>query len=64
MSDQWLTPLQVAAQLGVHPGTLANWRYMGLGPAYSKQTDKPNSPVRYRQSDVDRHQQQMHQGVA
>lgn len=64
MSDQWLTPRQVAAQLRVHPGTLANWRCMGLGPAYAKVSDHPNSPVRYRQTDVDAYQQQMHRGAA
>lgn len=64
MSEEWLTPRQVAAQLGVHPGTLANWRCMGLGPAYKKLSDHPNSAVRYRRTDVDRYQQQMRQGAA
>ncbi|MFF1655794.1 helix-turn-helix transcriptional regulator [Streptomyces sp. NPDC058255] len=64
MDDQWLTPRQVAAQLGVHPGTLANWRCMGLGPLYKKLSEKPNSPVRYRQSDVDSYRQQAQQGAA
>lgn len=64
MDDQWLTPRQVAAQLGVHPGTLANWRCMGLGPNYTKLSEKPNSPVRYRQSDVDAFERQEQQGAA
>ncbi|MFE6530040.1 helix-turn-helix transcriptional regulator [Streptomyces rochei] len=64
MDDQWLTPRQVAAQLRVHPGTLANWRCMGLGPRYKKLTDRANSPVRYRKSDVDAYQRQAHREAA
>lgn len=64
MDDEWLTPREVAAQLGVHPGTLANWRYMGLGPKYTKQADNPNAPVRYRQTDVSEYVQQARGGAA
>ncbi|GAA3037118.1 helix-turn-helix domain-containing protein [Streptomyces glomeratus] len=64
MEDEWLTPKQVAAQLDVHPGTLANWRAWGRGPRFSKLTDAPNSPVRYRRTDVIAYQQQTHQGAA
>lgn len=53
METDWLTPLEVAARLRVHPGTLANWRYMGLGPTYSKLSRSANARVRYRRSDVD-----------
>jgi hypothetical protein len=52
METDWLTPLEVAARLRVHPGTLANWRYMGLGPKFTKLSDRPSSPVRYKRSDV------------
>jgi predicted site-specific integrase-resolvase len=57
MEIEWLTPREVAAQLRVHIGTLANWRYMGLGPKYTKLSELPNSPVRYKQSDVDAYMQ-------
>lgn len=53
METDWLTPLEVAERLRVHPGTLANWRYMRLGPKFTKLSDRPNSPVRYKRSDVD-----------
>ena len=63
MDDELLTPLEVAAQLGVHPGTLANWRYMGLGPRYTKRSDHPNAAVRYRRSDVDAYARQTHRSA-
>ena len=34
METKWLTPREVAAKLRVHPGTLANWRLDGEGPAF------------------------------
>ncbi|MET8449344.1 helix-turn-helix domain-containing protein [Streptomyces sp. NPDC005209] len=64
METEWLTPPEVAAQLGVHPGTLANWRCMGLGPKFTKLSRHANSPVRYAQADVDAYQQQMRQRTA
>ncbi|MFJ1604177.1 helix-turn-helix domain-containing protein [Streptomyces sp. RLB3-6] len=61
---EWLTPLEVAKQLRVHPGTLANWRYQGIGPRYTKLSDAANSPVRYRSDDVDAYMHQQERGVA
>ncbi len=29
-------PAGLAARWGVHPGTLANWRAQGIGPAFRK----------------------------
>jgi predicted site-specific integrase-resolvase len=29
-----LTPREAAEKLGVHPGTLANWRNWGMGPKF------------------------------
>lgn len=46
--DQLLTPGEVSAYLGVPLGTLANWRYLGRGPAYLR----AGRHVRYRRSDV------------
>jgi excisionase family DNA binding protein len=44
-----LTPQQVSEYLGVPPGTLANWRYLGRGPAFVHL----GRHVRYREVDVD-----------
>jgi hypothetical protein len=63
MKNRWLTPREVAAKLQVHPGTLANWRCYGRGPKFTKLTDTPRSPVRYRESDVDAYMQQMERGA-
>jgi len=34
MSDDLLTPADLAAMLGMSPRTLANWRSNGKGPPY------------------------------
>ncbi|MGW0764664.1 helix-turn-helix domain-containing protein [Streptomyces sp. NPDC002676] len=64
MEIEWLTPREVAARLRVHVGTLANWRYQGVGPKYTKLTDAPSSPVRYRKTDVDEYMRLMERGAA
>lgn len=64
METKWLTPREVAARLRVHPGTLANWRCYGTGPKFTKLTDAPGSPVRYREADVDAYMRQKGQGEA
>ncbi|MGH9224896.1 MAG: helix-turn-helix domain-containing protein [Acidimicrobiales bacterium] len=46
--DCLLTPDGVSAYLGVPVGTLANWRYMGRGPAYLR----VGRHIRYRQSAI------------
>ena len=43
-----MTPLDVSRYLGVPPGTLANWRYLGRGPAFLR----VGRHVRYRTADV------------
>jgi predicted DNA-binding transcriptional regulator AlpA len=43
-------PPQVAEYLGVPEKTLAQWRYLGLGPRWSK----VGRHVRYRWSDVEK----------
>lgn len=45
-----LTPSQLAEQLGLTTGSLAQMRYLGRGPRYLKLTARA---VRYRQTDVD-----------
>jgi len=44
-----LTPDEVSRLLGIPPGTLANWRYQGHGPAFVRL----GRHVRYRACDVD-----------
>lgn len=53
MSQQKLTPRELADELGVSLQTLANWRWSGVGPRYTKLGDGRTSPVRYRRADVD-----------
>lgn len=48
-ADALLTPSDVADLLRVSPGTLANWRSQGRGPAYVRLAD---GPVRYEAADV------------
>lgn len=43
-----MTPLDLSEYLGVPPGTLANWRYQGRGPAFVR----VGRLVRYRADDV------------
>ncbi len=45
----WLTPAEAAAVLSVPTATLAQWRYRGEGPVYSK----VGSIVRYRRDALD-----------
>jgi len=45
-----LTPVMAAGQLGMTPGALAQWRYLGTGPSFLKLGGRA---VRYRQSDLD-----------
>ncbi len=44
-----LTPGDVSQRLGVPTGTLANWRYLGRGPAFLR----VGRHVRYRPDDVE-----------
>lgn len=46
------TPWEAAKILGVSRGTLARWRTQGQGPQFLKLGDEPNSPVRYKASDL------------
>ena len=48
VEDRLLWPEEVAEMLGVPVGTLANWRYLGRGPAFVK----VGRHVRYRRHGV------------
>lgn len=53
MADQLLSPKQVQAEYGFSPQTLANWRWMGMGPAYIKTTPAKSGRIRYRRSAIE-----------
>ena len=45
---QWITPDDLAARLSISPGTVANWRGQGKGPAFKRF----GGIVRYREDIV------------
>lgn len=49
VTDRLLTSREAAAYLGRSPGTLANWRCQGRGPAFSGS----GPGIRYRKADLD-----------
>ncbi|MFE9922279.1 helix-turn-helix transcriptional regulator [Streptomyces sp. NPDC005774] len=53
MAEVKLSPRQLAEELGVSTRTLANWRWSGVGPRYTKLGDGRTARVRYRRADVD-----------
>lgn len=53
MTDQLLTPKEVADMLKVTTDTLESWRAKRLGPAFIKLGEGKRSPVRYRRSALD-----------
>jgi Helix-turn-helix domain len=48
--DGWLTVLEAARVLGVHPGTLAMWRMWGQGPKFVKKRRR----VYYKETELQR----------
>ncbi|MFE5199997.1 helix-turn-helix transcriptional regulator [Streptomyces sp. NPDC056601] len=54
MSQDFLTPRQVHAEYGISPQTLANWRWMSLGPDYIKQTPGKAGRIKYRRSAIEK----------
>ncbi|MEW2082343.1 helix-turn-helix domain-containing protein [Streptomyces sp. NPDC005283] len=64
MKIELLKAREVAAELRVSVGTLANWRYQGIGPRYTKLSAAPNAPVRYRRQDVDTYLALQERGAA
>jgi len=53
MADQLLTPKQVYAEYGFSPGTLANWRWAGIGPEFIK-TPGVSGRIKYKRSVLER----------
>ncbi|MET9494291.1 helix-turn-helix domain-containing protein [Streptomyces sp. NPDC006552] len=54
MAEEFMTPRQVEAEYGFHVQTLAQWRWMGLGPAYIKQSPGRGGRIKYRRSAIER----------
>lgn len=49
MTSPLITPSELSSFIGVPEGTLAQWRYLGKGPAYARL----GRHVRYRRDDVE-----------
>jgi hypothetical protein len=53
VTDELLTPKQVHAEYGFSPQTLANYRWMGMGPDYIKQTPGRGGRIKYKRSRIE-----------
>lgn len=53
MAAERLTPAQAGELVGVSPQTLANWRWLGMGPAYIKLTPGRGGRIRYPRAAVE-----------
>lgn len=51
--DELLTPKQVEAEYGFHARTLAQWRWMDIGPAYIKQSPGRGGRIKYKRSVIE-----------
>ncbi|MET9617557.1 helix-turn-helix domain-containing protein [Kitasatospora indigofera] len=51
---EYLTPAEAAELARVTVQTLANYRYRGIGPAFSKLSPGRSGPIRYRREDVEK----------
>ncbi|MFE1127749.1 MULTISPECIES: helix-turn-helix transcriptional regulator [unclassified Streptomyces] len=53
VKDDLLTPKQVEAEYGFKPQTLAQWRWMNLGPDYIKQSPARSGRIKYKRSAIE-----------
>ncbi|MFJ8191107.1 helix-turn-helix domain-containing protein [Streptomyces sp. NPDC096094] len=53
MGTERLTPAEAGELMGVSPQTLANWRWLGIGPAYIKLTPGRGGRIRYTRAAVE-----------
>ncbi|NUV89971.1 DNA-binding protein [Streptomyces sp. KAI-26] len=53
MVDELLEPKRVQDEYGFHAQTLANWRWMGIGPDYIKISPGRSGRVKYRRSAIE-----------
>jgi hypothetical protein len=51
--DDWLTTRETAEMSRLSLQTLANYRWQGVGPAYTKLRPGRSGPIRYRRRDVE-----------
>lgn len=54
MAEEWLSSRQAAKLIGVHPGTLANWRALGRGPPFKELKVGRFRFVRYIPAEVEK----------
>lgn len=55
---------EAARMLDVHPGTLANWRFLGVGPEFMKAGDGPRGHVVYSRKAIRAFKKQMRRKLA
>lgn len=53
MTEELLTPKQVAAEYPFTTNQLATWRWMGLGPSYIKLSPGRGGRIKYKRSAID-----------
>lgn len=53
MTDELLSPKQVHADYGFSPQTLANWRWMDMGPDFIKTSPSKAGRIKYRRSTIE-----------
>lgn len=53
LRGDYLTPAETAELVRVSPKTLANWRWQGIGPAFTKLTPGRSGRIRYHRSSVE-----------
>lgn len=59
-----LTTKEASSVVRLSPKTLANWRALGIGPAYTKLSEGNGGRVRYRLADLQRFLAKRHIEVA
>ena len=52
---EYLTPAETAKLVKVSPRTLANWRWQGIGPTYTKLTPGRGGRIRYLRRSVEQY---------
>jgi hypothetical protein len=53
VSDELLNPKQVHAEYGFSSQTLANWRWLDVGPDYIKTRPGKGGRIKYRRSAIE-----------
>lgn len=53
-ADDFLSPKQVEDEYPFKRQTLAQWRWMGLGPAYIKTGTSKSARIKYRRSAIEK----------